>query len=75
MNDAKAISVLVNGKAWEMPVGSDLAQLVEQVASTGLCVDSLATAVNGEFVARGLRAGHTLFEGDRVQCFQPIVGG
>ena len=36
---------------------------------------AVATAVNGEFVARGLRSGHVLAEGDQVQCFRPIVGG
>lgn len=75
MNHAATMAVLVNGEACELATGSDLAQLVEHLATNGLCCDSLATAVNGEFVARGLRAGHTLFDGDRVQCFQPIVGG
>ncbi|TAK76450.1 MAG: thiamine biosynthesis protein ThiS [Aquabacterium sp.] len=75
MNTPATISVLVNGEACELPVGTDLAQLVGRLAARGVCADSLATAVNGEFVARGLRTGHTLLDGDRVQCFQPIVGG
>ncbi|HET8868818.1 MAG TPA: sulfur carrier protein ThiS [Aquabacterium sp.] len=35
----------------------------------------MATAVNGEFVARGDRADHWLADGDTVLCFAPITGG
>ena len=37
--------------------------------------EAIATAVNGDFVPRGARADRVLADGDRVQCFQPIVGG
>ena len=37
--------------------------------------DTVATAVNGEFVARGARADHALHDGDAVLCFSPITGG
>lgn len=35
----------------------------------------VATAVNGEFVARHARADHRLKEGDVVQIFSVITGG
>jgi len=36
---------------------------------------AVATAVNGQFVARHLRATHPLHDGDTVLCFSPITGG
>lgn len=59
-----------------VPVGSTLASVVDHIAAqqnkTPACV---ATAVNGQFVARGARAGFILEEGDTVMCFSPITGG
>jgi sulfur carrier protein len=66
------LQVHVNGEACRLPRGASLADLLLQL---GHAPESIATAVNGEFVARGLRAGHVLAEGDQVQCFRPIVGG
>ncbi len=66
------ISISVNGESREVADGSSLADLV------ALLVDSpqaLATAVNGDFVARDLRAAHLLKPGDQVFTFQPITGG
>lgn len=36
---------------------------------------SVATAVNGQFVARTDRGNHILSDGDTVLCFSPITGG
>jgi sulfur carrier protein len=59
-----------------VPAGSTLASVVDQIVArqnkTPACV---ATAVNGQFVARGARAGFVLDEGDTVMCFSPITGG
>ncbi len=66
------ISIVVNGQAREMPEGSSLADLVAQLADSP---QALATAVNGDFVARDLRAAHLLKPGDQVFTFQPITGG
>ena len=59
-----------------VPAGSTLAAVVEQIVArqnkTPSCV---ATAVNGQFVARGARASYALDEGDTVMCFSPITGG
>jgi sulfur carrier protein len=35
----------------------------------------LATAVNGELVHREDRAGHPLYEGDRIEVLTPLQGG
>ncbi len=66
------ISISVNGESREVADGSSLADLV------ALLVDSpqaLATAVNGDFVARDARAARLLEAGDQVFTFQPITGG
>ena len=49
--------------------------LSELLAQQGIASDSVATAVNGQFVLRGQRAGTTLRAGDEVLTFQAIVGG
>jgi sulfur carrier protein len=36
---------------------------------------SMATAVNGDFVARHARSQHVLREGDALLCFTAITGG
>lgn len=36
---------------------------------------AVATAVNGQFVARHARTAHVLHDGDTVLCFSPITGG
>lgn len=66
------ITVQVGGQPHALPAGCSLAALVEQL---GHAPDSVATAVNGAFVARAQRAHHALADGDQVQCFKPITGG
>lgn len=66
------ITVQVGGRDQAVPAGCSLAQLLDQL---GQAPEAVATAVNGEFIARALRAGHRLQPGDQVQCFKPIVGG
>lgn len=62
-----------------LPAGSTLADAVEQLLQGGshntATADTIATAVNGEFVARGARADHALHDGDTVLCFSAITGG
>lgn len=59
-----------------LPPGSTLDQAVRHLLDAqGRAPDSVATAVNGQFVARGLRANHVLHDGDAVLCFSPITGG
>jgi sulfur carrier protein len=65
-------SVTVNGDPREVPPGTTLADLI---ASLDAPPQALATAVNGEFVARDARPVHVLRDGDAVFTFQPITGG
>ena len=65
------ITVIVNGVAQPTPACT----LAAWVDAQGLQANALATAVNGQFVPRSLRAQRTLAEGDTILTFQPIVGG
>jgi len=66
------ICITLNGEARELSAGQTLADLIAQMDAPP---QALATAVNGEFVAREVRADCTLREGDAVFTFQPITGG
>jgi len=64
--------ISVNGQPRALRPSTTLAALVDEMAATP---HAIATAVNGEFVARGQRHERVLCDGDHVTCFQPIVGG
>jgi sulfur carrier protein len=66
------ITITVNGQPREVAEGSSLADLVTQLVDSP---QALATAVNGDFVARDARSARTLQAGDQVFTFQPITGG
>ncbi len=66
------ITITLNGEAREMPPGRTLEDLI---GALGAPPPSLATAVNGEFVARDARGNWPLRDGDAVFTFQPITGG
>lgn len=66
------LRITVNGEPRVVAEGETLADLV---AALGQPPQSLATAVNGEFVARAARAETPLRDGDAVFTFQPITGG
>ena len=72
MTEELTLDVSVNGQPQTLPAFASLADLV---ARLGHAPEGIATAVNGEFVARGQRRQHVLCDGDRITCFQPIVGG
>lgn len=65
------IRITLNGEPLQTEAAT-LAQLVEQL---GEAPQALATAVNGEFVARATRATQPLTDGDAVFTFTPITGG
>lgn len=71
-HDNLAIALSVNGQPHRVPDGSTLADLITHL---GQAPQGLATALNGEFVARESRANQRLRAGDQVTCFQAIVGG
>jgi sulfur carrier protein len=66
------ITVTLNGERLELQPASSLAALLERA---GIEPNKVATAVNGEFVPRSLRAERELKSDDQVTCFQPITGG
>ncbi|MCC2632574.1 sulfur carrier protein ThiS [Ramlibacter sp.] len=66
------LQITLNGEPRTIAEGETLADLV---TALGQPPQALATAVNGEFVARAARAATPLKEGDAVFTFQPITGG
>ncbi|PYO38802.1 MAG: thiamine biosynthesis protein ThiS [Gemmatimonadetes bacterium] len=72
MTTSTTIAVSLDGRPREVPAGTTLAALVGEL---GYAANAVGTAVNGRFVARGLREGLQLRSGDSVLLFQPITGG
>ena len=66
------MNVWIEGRPRALPPGSTVEHLLE---SLGHAPQSVAVAVNGEFVPRHARAQRQLQHDDRVDCFKPIVGG
>jgi sulfur carrier protein len=67
----KTTALLVNGQA----AHTSARTLAQWVQEQGQASESLATAVNGQFVQRDLRIQRVLADGDAIVTFQPIVGG
>lgn len=62
--------------ALTLPAPCSLEAALQHILSrTGTHAAQVASAVNGEFVARNQRAQHWLADGDTVLCFSPITGG
>lgn len=72
MNHACHILITVNGQEQTVLAGTHLADVI---ASAQLAAEAVATAVNGEFVARNDRVARALLAGDAVFTFQAITGG
>ena len=64
-------SIHVNGEA----ATTRAATLAELVAELGFAETAVATALNGEFVARHARATTQLSPGDHVEIVAPRQGG
>ena len=73
MNPATTTTVTLNGEPRRLEGAAPT--LADLVAALGQAPQALATAVNGDFVAREARAARVLREGDAVFTFQPITGG
>jgi len=67
-----ASSLSFNGQPQALAVPLNLSELLAQ---HGISADSVATAVNGQFVQREQRAATAMRPGDEVMTFQAIVGG
>ncbi|MRG90812.1 sulfur carrier protein ThiS [Polyangium spumosum] len=63
--------IWLNGELIET-MANDLAALVEE---RGFDVAVVATALNGEFVPRALRAETRIAEADAVEVLRPMQGG
>jgi sulfur carrier protein len=67
----QAIEIVVNGEPARTPART----LAELLALLGHADGAVATALNGDFVARAARAGTALSPGDRVEIVSPRQGG
>ena len=65
-------SIDVNGEPWSWQPGLQVAQVLEKMDTPA---NSVATALNGHFVPRGLRKQTALKPGDGLTVFKAIVGG
>ena len=65
------IGLVVNGERTATPART----LAELVAGRGFVETQVATAINGDFVARSARAATLLREGDKVEIVAPRQGG
>ena len=65
------MQITLNGE----PVDTAAHDLAELLAALGHAPDSVATAVNGAFVAYADRAARPLEDGDRVDVVAPMAGG
>ncbi len=65
------LTIQVNGT----PQTTTATTLYDWVLAQGSTPESLATALNGQFVLRSQRANTPLRAGDHIQTFQPITGG
>ena len=72
MSHIEHILITVNGESQSVPAGASLAAVI---ANAQLAAETVATAVNGEFVPRNNRAARELLAGDAVFTFQAITGG
>lgn len=68
---AETLEVMVNGA----PQSTTATTLHDWVQAQGVASEAVATALNGQFVSRSLRATTALQAGDAILTFQPIVGG
>ena len=70
-SEAAKRSFVVNGER----CASAAATLAELVAELGYGERRIATAVNGQFVAGGVRAETKLADGDTIEIVAPRQGG
>jgi sulfur carrier protein len=67
----RATALFVNGEEAETQART----LADLVAARGFAEAEVATALNGEFVPRHVRAATELARGDRVEIVAPRQGG
>ena len=57
------------------PITTQAATLAELVTERALQAEAVATALNGAFVPRGMRADTALAPGMKVEILTPMQGG
>jgi sulfur carrier protein len=67
----QSIEITINGEASD----TRAATLAELVADLGYGEGQVATALNGDFVARAARAETRLAPGDKIEIVAPRQGG
>jgi sulfur carrier protein len=68
--------VILNGKPRETEAVTLASLLAEFLQAIGAPPDArVATALNGEFAPKGLRAGLKLNDGDQIEIVAPMQGG
>ena len=65
------MKITINGSAHEVAA----ATLEQALSELGYRDSFLATAVNGEFVAKSSRHDKQLVDGDRIEVVAPMQGG
>jgi sulfur carrier protein len=71
VDTASTMAITVNGEA----TATRARTLAELVAGCGFAETQVATALNGDFVAKAARAATLLREGDKVEIVAPRQGG
>ena len=71
LDSANRTAITLNGE----PTETEARTLAELVAACGYAETQVATALNGDFVARAARAATLLREGDKVEIVAPRQGG
>jgi sulfur carrier protein len=66
------MQIIVNGNPTEVPDGTDMAGLIDQLQLGG---QRLAVEVNEELVPRSRFDTHRLAQGDRVEIIHAVGGG
>ena len=75
MNTPNALQIELDGRPHAVAPGTTLAALLDSLDAVAPSSASVASAVNGTFVARAQRAHTVLAQGDAVVLFRAIVGG
>lgn len=73
--DDDTIEITINGEPQCIAPNRSVADVLATLAREDMPAMAVATAVNGDFVARSARAQHVLRDGDALFVFQPVTGG
>lgn len=76
MND-DTIEITINGEPRRIGQNQSVADVLAllDAEANAAPASAVATAINGDFVARTARAQRTLRDGDALFVFQPVTGG